>query len=219
MLHRASLPLIIAACLPPTHAADLFDGFGAGWRERWRVENFLGRATRYEVAEDGSRLALRARSDSAHAGFLREHRIPSPSAARLSWRWKVVAPLSGNMRERERAGDDYAARVFVVFETSVLPLRTRAINYVWAAHEPRGAVFPSPYTRNVAMIVVRSGAAGAGAWQSESRDVLADYRAYFGAAPDRISAVAVMTDTDNTGGFAEAFYADLALQTDPPPRR
>jgi Protein of unknown function (DUF3047) len=103
-----------------------------------------------------------------------------------------------------------------VFETSVLPRQTRAINYVWSSHQPVGAVYPSPYTGNVAMIVLRSGAAEAGAWQGESRDVLADYRAFFGGPPRELSAVAVLVDTDNTGLSAEAWFADLRLDAAKP---
>lgn len=122
-------------------------------------------------------------------------------------------PLDLNRRERERAGDDFAARVLVVFEESVVPWRTRALAYVWAAHEPAGAVFPNPYTKSVGMIVVRSGAADSGRWQAETRDPVADYRAYFGEAPRRIEAVAVLVDTDDTGLAAEAWFADLSLDS------
>jgi len=197
-------------------ATDLFDGFSDGWRPHWREEKFFTKATRYEVLIEDGRRVLHGVSQSAHAGLVRAIKVKTPAHARLDWRWKVLAPLTGNNRERERAGDDYAARVFVVFETSAIPLRTRAINYVWAAHEPVGAMFPSPYTKNVAMIVVRSGPADAGRWLGESRDVLADYRRFFDSAPTRISAVAVLVDTDNTGRTAEAWFADLVLTTTPP---
>jgi hypothetical protein len=193
-------------------APDLFDGFADGWRERWKLENWFAKPTRYEVVEDAGVRALHATSRDAHAGLVRRVEIENPSAARLAWRWKVRAPLAGNTRERERAGDDYAARVFVVFETSLNPFRTRAINYVWAAHEPTGAAYASPYARSVGIVVVRSGAAEAGRWHAESRDVIADYRAHFGEAPKRISAVAVLVDTDNTGREAEAWFADLRLE-------
>ena len=196
---------------------DLFDGFTEAWRRHWREEKFLTKPTRYEVVLDGGVPVLHATSLAAHAGLLRASEHLAPAHARLAWRWKITAPLTGNTRERERAGDDYAARVFVVFETSAIPLRTRAINYVWAAHEPAGALFPSPYSKNVAMIVVRSGAAEAGRWHREERDVIADYRRHFGEAPTRISGVAVLVDTDNTGRSAEAWFADLALETAPPP--
>lgn len=120
----------------------------------------------------------------------------------------------GITAEHERRGDDFAARVMVVFETSPLPLRTRAINYVWAAHEPVGAVFPNPYSSNVAMLVLRSGNAHAREWQIESRDVIEDYRRFFGKSPDRISAVAVLVDTDNTDRVAEAWFAELMLYSE-----
>lgn len=213
------LSLLALACLAPgalwAALPDLFDGFADGWRTKWREEKFLTKATHYEVVTENGVPVLHATSKSAHAGLGRDCPLVSPTDARLSWRWKIAAPLTGNNRERERVGDDYAARVFVVFETSVNPFRTRAINYVWAAHEPVGAVFPSPYTKNVAMIVVRSGAAGAGRWHEETRDVVADYRRVFGAAPTRVSAVAVLVDTDNTGREAEAWFAALSLDTSP----
>ena len=217
MLRLTALLAVLCATSPLAFASDLFDGFAPGWRDRWRTEIFLTKPTRYDVVADADgRPVLHATSVNAHAGLLRAVSVSLPAAARLSWRWKILAPLAGNTRERERAGDDYAARVLVVFEHSAIPLRTRAINYVWSAHEPASSVFPSPYSKNVAMIVLRSGSADAPHWQTESRDVLADYRNFFGAPPKQISAVAVLTDTDNTGRSAEAWFADLALETTPP---
>ena len=197
-------------------AADLFEGFHDGWRRVWREEQLSGRPTIYAVSMDETgRPVLHAKSKSAHAGLLRPLELPTPARATLTWRWKVRGSLAGNDRERTRRGDDYAARVMVVFETSVWPLRTRALNYVWAAQEPVGAVFPSPYTRNVGMIVVRSGEREAGTWRQENRDVLADYQRFFGEPATRISAVAVLVDTDNTGRSAEAWLADLQLEALP----
>jgi hypothetical protein len=207
------------AFVATARGADLFDGFADGWRQHWKLENWFSKPTRYEVATEDGRAVLHATSRDAHAGLVRRIEVASPATARLSWRWKIAAPLTGNTRERERAGDDYAARVFVVFETSLNPFRTRAINYVWAAQEPVGAAYPSPYARTVGIVVVRSGAAEAGRWHAESRDVIADYRRHFGEEPKKISAVAVLVDTDNTGRAAEAWFADLALETGsaPPP--
>lgn len=193
----------------------LFDEFSAGWKTTWREQSLFAKPTLYEVVTDDGQRVLHAVSRSANAGLLREVARPVPAEARLRWRWKVLASLSGNARERERAGDDYAARVFVVFETSLNPLRTRAINYVWAASEKTGAVFASPYTKSVGIVVLRSGDLEAGQWRLENRDVLADYRTFFGEPPRRISAVAVLSDTDNTKGEAEAWFADLILETRP----
>ena len=59
------------------------------------------------------------------------------------------------------------------------------------------------------MIAVRAGPDGLQQWLSEKRDVKADYRRLFGTEPGEISAVALMTDTDNTGLQAEAWYGDI----------
>jgi hypothetical protein len=59
------------------------------------------------------------------------------------------------------------------------------------------------------MIAVNSGSEGLGEWQELQRDVLADYRRLFGRKPGRVDAVAIMTDTDNTGQQATAWYGDI----------
>jgi len=210
------LALLLAAVCPAakgaTASGDLFNAFAPGWRDHWREERLFTRPTLYDTVEESGTIVLHATSHAAHSGLVREINLPHPHAARLHWRWKVSAPLSANRLERTRAGDDYAVRVFVIFETSVIPLRTRAINYVWAAHEPIGSTFPSPYTRNVGMIVLRSGVGEAGQWRHEARDLSRDYESFFGRAPTRISAVAVLVDTDNTGLSAEAWLADLRVE-------
>ncbi len=217
--HLMPNPVLLLATIAITTASpapDLFDGFKDDWRKHWREQRLFARSTHYEAIREDGQPVLHARSDRANSGLLRQLNLPAPAHARLAWCWKIRHPLTANRAERTRGGDDYAARVFVVFETSVLPRQTRAINYVWSSHQPVGAVYPSPYTGNVAMIVLRSGAAEAGAWQGESRDVLADYRAFFGGPPRELSAVAVLVDTDNTGLSAEAWFADLRLDAAKP---
>jgi hypothetical protein len=61
------------------------------------------------------------------------------------------------------------------------------------------------------MLVVASGANGLGAWQSVRRNLAADYRRAYGAEPGQVLGVAIMTDTDNTGTKATAYYADIRL--------
>lgn len=196
------------------------------WRERWREQRIpFQDATRFTLVSrtdglpSGASLpgfALRADSTDSASGLLHEVRVDAPTSARLAWSWRIAEPLD-NPRERTRSGDDYAARVLVIFETSSLPLRTRAVNYVWAAHEAPGSIYPGPYGGRVGVVVVRSGGADAGTWQEEERDVLADYRACFGREPEEINAVAVMADTDDTDAAATAWFADLRLWTVPGP--
>ncbi len=65
------------------------------------------------------------------------------------------------------------------------------------------------------MIAVESGEARRGEWISEEQNVLEDYRNFFGEEPPNIQGIAIMTDTDNTGESAVAFYDDIVLQNTP----
>jgi hypothetical protein len=65
------------------------------------------------------------------------------------------------------------------------------------------------------MIVLRSGDGAANRWVAEERNVLEDYRHAFGEAPPPVSGVAIMTDADDTGGKAVAWYGDIAFRPAP----
>ena len=48
-------------------------------------------------------------------------------------------------------------------------------------------------------------------WRDHRRDLVADFRRAFGEDPGPLQAIAVMTDTDNTGSQAEAWYGPITL--------
>ena len=64
------------------------------------------------------------------------------------------------------------------------------------------------------MVAVQSGPSQAGQWLTEERDILADYRRLFGEEPGEAEAIAIMTDTDNTGERATAWYGEITLSTE-----
>jgi hypothetical protein len=88
----------------------------------------------------------------------------------------------------------------------------RAINYIWESKAPRGTVVPNPYTDWVMMIVVETGREKLNEWVREERNLYEDYRLAFGEEPQRITGVAIMTDTDDTGESATAYYGDIFLK-------
>lgn len=127
-----------------------------------------------------------------------------------------------------KAGDDYAARVYLSFEVppDTLGLGTRqalkgaralrgnqvpdaAVNYVWDNRHPIGTLQANAYTDRARMLVLRTGAADAGRWVTERRDVAADFQQAFGHAPRRLTGLALASDTDNTGETAHAGFADF----------
>jgi len=213
---RIAPVLFVIGLLPVASAGsmDLFDNFSTDWRKSWKVQQLFAKPTQYDVVDIAGVMALHAVSRSSNAGLVRELSIDNPSAGtRLMWDWRIHAPLENNQLERKRSGDDYAARVCIIFEDSLIPLRTHAINYVWAAHEPVDSVFASPYSSRVGMFVLRSGENLKGQWVHEDRDVFADYRKYFGTDPSRITAVGIVVDTDNTDSEAEAWFSQLTCST------
>ena len=83
--------------------------------------------------------------------------------------------------------------------------------YVWDVAGAAGRSFPNPFTSRVRTIVVEGGSARLGRWLDYRRDILADYRTAFGEDPPPISGIAIMTDADNTGDRASAWYGDVTL--------
>jgi hypothetical protein len=217
------LPLLLPLCLlgaPLTVAhgqvlqqrMSLLGSFDTGWRAPWQERRLASRVNRFAVVEDNGELVLRADSDGAASALWRALTITSLEAGQLSWRWKIAGTVEGLHREREKDGDDYAARVFVVFDGDLTDRDTRALCYVWATHEPIGSVFPSPYVPTVATFVLESGNSRAGQWIGAERDVMADYEAVFGGQPERITGVALMVDTDNTRSRLTTYFDDLVLR-------
>ena len=157
---------------------------------------------------DGNR-ALRIKSDGSASALWHDLRNSHPDGRLLSWRWRVdteVEADSGHARdERDRRGDDYRARVLVIFD------RDRALCYVWASSEAVGSVFPSPRDERVTTIVLRTGDAQLGEWQMEQRDIARDYTSTWGESPETLSALALIVDTDDTDSRATTRFDDVAL--------
>ena len=185
--------------------------FGAEGLTGWESKIFEG-VTDYSLVKENGRTVVKAHSKTAASGLIKKIDLDPRRFRYLKWSWKV-AGIIPNGDERTKAGDDYAARVYVVFPGRFF-WQTRAINYIWANRLPRGASIPNAYTGNARMVAVESGNARVGQWISEERDILADYHRLFGEEPRRIGAIAIMTDTDNTGAEAIAWYGEITISTD-----
>ncbi|MCB1678996.1 MAG: DUF3047 domain-containing protein [Halioglobus sp.] len=184
-------------------AADL-----SGWEEK----HFAGE-TRYQLRDNSGRHALCAHSEAAASGLFKKIDVDLERTPYLHWSWKVDTLVDGG-DERRKQGDDYPARIYVVFSGGLFFWRTRAVNYVWSRSEPPGSAWPNAFTANAQMIAVRSGTEELGQWLSERRDVKADYRRLFGSEAGTIAAVALMTDSDNTKSTAAACYGDIWFAAD-----
>ena len=218
------LGLLALACATPLHGqtgtasvrepemeVELLDSLAERGLADWSEYRLARRPTRYGVRSLPGGPVVEARSVAGNSGLVREVAVAAGRVRAISWRWRIERSLRGNDREREKRGDDFAARVFVIFDASEGPWSGRALCYVWSAHQPVGTVYRSPFTDDVAMIVVASGDDRINTWVSHERDPLEDYRQAFAAEPDTLAAVAIMVDTDNTRRQATASFERIVL--------
>lgn len=220
------------AVIAPFSAAAPGAALPAPWQHQPLPK--VERENRYTLVEDvpdgRARTVLRIDSDAAASTLAHPLAVDPAGRPWLSWRWKVSAPVAGS-DFRRKEGDDYAARVYVLFDYPVerlsfgeraaialarvlhgAELPTAALAYVWGTAQAAGAIGPNPYTDRVRMVVVNSGPARAGQWVGVRRNVAEDFRAAFGEEAPPITGIAVAADTDNTGEAVTAWFADLRLE-------
>ncbi|EKD34451.1 MAG: hypothetical protein ACD_75C02333G0002 [uncultured bacterium] len=178
----------------------------------WTPKSFKDQ-TEYRLQQEDGRIVVQATSHAAASGMVKQLEFDPAKYRYLRWSWKIADTVKGG-DEKTKAGDDYAARLYVVFP-GLFFWQTKAINYIWANKLPKGETIPNAFTANAMMVAVESGPSLAGWWLQEERDILADYKQLFGEDPPEAGAVAMMTDTDNTGASAVAWYGDIVISTSP----
>jgi Protein of unknown function (DUF3047) len=188
------------------------------------------RATEYtpRSSKEG-RVCVAARSERSASLWRRKFTAPPQSLGEVSFSWWVQQALAdGNVADIDR--EDASVRIVFAFggDTSKLPRRTRmmfdlaealtgeappyaTLMYVWDGRAAVGSIVVNPRSDRVRKIVVDTGEKGLRQWRDHRRDLVADFRQAFGEDPGPLQAIAVMTDTDNTGARADAWYGPITL--------
>jgi len=179
----------------------------------WEQKSFTGE-TRYQLQTLDGVVVLRADSHAAGSGLFKEQSIDLEKTPFLNWSWRIGNRLTG-LNEQSKAGDDYAARVYVIVKGGLTFWQTKTINYVWSSNSAKARVWANAFAgEQVMMLALRGLEAPLNVWHTEKRNVRADLQKLFGADFRRIDAVALMTDTDNSGGQVSAFYGDIWFSKD-----
>jgi hypothetical protein len=185
--------------------------------------------TLYSLVNDDGLVVLKATANHSMSGLTFPLRVKLSEFPLLRWRWKVSGAVN-TADMSKKSGDDYAARVYVMFDYPVAKLSfstrvklqlatslygqsipTAALNYVWDNRHAIGTVQANTYTDRARMMVLQSGAVRAGQWVTETRNLADDFRAAFGEEPPDVVAIALASDTDNTGETVTAWYGDVAF--------
>lgn len=193
-------------------AAELAVGrFSVEGLDGWEEKIFRG-VTEYRLTRENEKIIVKATSKATASGLVKKIRFDPQKYRYLRWSWKIDQTIPGG-DETTKSGDDYTARIYVVFAGKFF-WQTKAINYIWANKLGKGEFIPNAYTSSAMMVAIESGNAHAGQWFFERRDIFADYQKLFGSDPGEADAIAIMTDSDDTGGNAMAWYGDIVLSTE-----
>lgn len=180
----------------------------------WEERSFKGH-TSYQLIGKATPLTLQATCKNTASAFYRKISVDLTKTPMLHWSWRVDGVHPG-LKETTKVGDDYAARVYVVYAPNVLfPWQTKAVNYVWANSQSIGASWPNAFTDHAIMVAARSGQpAKLGQWVNETRNVRDDFKKFFGMDITSIDGVAVMTDCDNSGLPSSGYYRAIWFSAD-----
>lgn len=173
----------------------------------WKEKSFVGN-TQYSLSQEDNKAVLKAHTAGTASGMFHEIDIDLNKTPYLNWSWKIDNTYQGN-NERSKDGDDYPARIYVVVSGGLFFWNTRAINYVWSSNQTTGTSWNNAYTNNAKMIAVRSGNGQTGCWLTEKRNVREDLKQLFGEDISKIHGVAIMSDSDDHGQSATAYYGDI----------
>ncbi len=210
------------------------DALPNGWHV-WTLSRFK-KSTEYKLVDTDGRTAVKAQAAASASGLVHKLDLDPRQYPLLSWQWKIE-DLIKTADNTTRQFEDSPVRVVVSFagDMDTLPLDDRmffdnvrlltrqqmpyaTLMYIWENRAARDKVLPNLHTSRIKMIVAESGREKVGVWQDITRNVVDDYRRAFGEEPGRITAIAVMTDTDNTGENARAWYGDIVFRRIAPPR-
>ncbi|PSU34083.1 hypothetical protein C9I99_11820 [Photobacterium lutimaris] len=187
----------------------------------WKVKHFQGRTQYVQVRLDGQRV-LKASSNNSATLISKPIRIDLEETPYLNWSWRVENQLHG-INETTKDGDDYAARIYLASGTNMLSSSSKAINYVWSSNQPRFSRWVNAFAgEKVQMMAIRGATDDISQWQNEKRNVYQDFINMFGDKGNEhknrkayryINAVAIMTDTDNSGQAVTAYYGNIFFST------
>ena len=220
----AAAALALAACTTPVTTPETVL---AG---QWHDVPLPGKdSTRYKWEHKDGRAAWCATSERSASMWRRHVDVPAARIGGVSFSW-WVQDLIANASVAEAHLEDAPARVMFAFGGDIgsLPARTRlmfdlaealtgerppfaTLMYVWDATAPVGSVIHNPRSDRIRKIVVDSGPTQLRRWRNHQRDLAADFRLAFGETPGPLTAIALMTDSDNTKSSALSWYGAVDL--------
>lgn len=180
-------------------------------QHQWEELQIKG-STEYRVVSSEGKPVLWASGRESASGLSRYIEFDANQCPIIEWSWRVDQ-LQADANLKSRSGEDVAASIYLLFGDPGLladPDLVPTLRYVWSNEKVTvNEIVKSPYLpKYVHSIVVQAGSKQLGRWVTESRNIAEDYQLAFGTEPpDKIQAVVLFTDNDQTKQTVEAGYA------------
>lgn len=181
--------------------------FSAKSLKDWENKSFEGE-TLYSIKDENEKFFLAAESTQSASALYKKIKVDIDTTPFLNWSWRIDRALPA-LNEKTKTGDDYAARIYVVFKTGFTPLSAKALNYVWSSNHQPETYWPNAFTDKAIMVPIRNNQDKLHIWQNEKINIKQDLAKYFDKPPRYIDGIALMTDADNSKGIASASYGDI----------
>ena len=172
-----------------------------------KVKKVKGETTwTLDVNEKGN--FIKAEAEGKGSGLGKEIKINLLKTPFINITWKVEKDLSG-IDEKSKKGHDYAARVFVIKKTGSTMLSNRAINYVFSSNNNVDENWYSPYTKKSLDYVLSTTKENLNTWVTVKANVKDHFKKFHDLDVVDLTAVAIMTDTDNSKLKAVSYYQNI----------
>lgn len=200
----------------------------SGWYP-WTVTPAKNKTT-YTLKRYQGKTVIHADADTSASGLMAPLKPKPVVGKELIWEWKALGHIEAADNAQGHT-DDAPLRLILAFDGDKKSLSLKdqmafelahlisgqempyaTLMYIWASQKHNNKILGNKYTSRLKMIVVEEGDEHVGEWRKYQRDIEQDYRAAFQESPGRLTAIGIMTDTDNTKSLVKAIYGDIAIK-------
>jgi hypothetical protein len=214
----AWLSILFIVCSATTHAETLLNQWA--WSQ-WSNNAIVG-ATDYEPVTDLVQgVVVKATSHDSASRLTLNKQIKLTQSPVLHWSW--LAAVKPQKLTKDELGieaiesdfdevefDDYVARIQVGKSNGAFSFGEKRLTYIWSSQENEGAEWS--INEHEYAIVVTGKKALLETWYRMKRNIKDDWMRVFDEDIASIDSVAIMTDSDGTGGVAKAYYGPISTR-------
>lgn len=202
---------------------------GGAFPGAWQALSFskFRAPTKFDLVDDDGTTVAHALSENSSSVMLENIDIDPREFPILSWRWKAPRLVPG-ANSTSRKTEDTPVRIILAFEGDKEKLsfsdqmtfaESRALlgtdppyatlEYTWGDGAAKESVIKNGWNPRIRLLLAQSGAERVGAWVTENRNIVEDFRRAFGEEPGRIVSIGIHCDSDATETKSEGYFGDI----------